>query len=171
MMAKIEAMIVALITNISPLREQISKRRAYLGVAIGSLAFLLSLFLSWSEARIGTNTADTGWSSGWSESAYIAAIPLLLILFKVLLDKPIPTRVVLLIGVISFFLLLVDNVVGRSEWIYHPSFEEVLYSHGKTENRGSTLGAGFWIGFFSFLVIEISGLAWALHHETETGQS
>lgn len=155
--------------QMSFLRDKITERSAYLGVTAGSATFLFSLFLSWSQARSTSNLEDAGYSSGWSESGYLALLPLSWVIFCVIRGRKISPNKVLIISAVALVILVVSNVLDRSVWITK-EYQEMTSDSGTnwknytgSHNSGSDLGFGFWLGLIAILVIEACGMSWSLH--------
>ena len=140
-----------IIKNLEVLKNKINKNTAYLGVLIGFSVFGFSLFLSWANIPVGMMARDGGATTGWSELAFLALLPLGFALYPVFLNKSVELKNLLINIVIAFGLLGYNNVINRTSW------------HNAYGNMGSAMGAGFWIGLLSIFVISACGIAWALH--------
>lgn len=163
-------------TNISGLKDKINQKNAWLGVCSFSCVFLFSLFLAWAKSTNTTDLTDSGVSSGWAEEGYIALIPLCFVLFKVARSEAVSVRTVLISAVLSVVALVYNNIINKSTWQVQNtvmrdngwggvSTSDVGFAH----NVGSALGAGFWIGTLSLLVMIVCSFAWALHTTAPAG--
>ena len=149
--------------SLSFLKDKISQKNAYLGVIVGFSAFIFSLFLSWAKAVDSSNVIDSGSSNGWDEQGYIAIIPFLFIIYKVIVNKKTSVFSVIVSLILSVIILLYDNVSNKSVWKTSGGcfVDDCVPSH----NLGSALGSGFWIGFFSILLIALCSISWSFHKE------
>jgi hypothetical protein len=143
-----------IVESLGVLRHKISRSNAYLGVLIGFAVFAFTLFLSWSSIPVGQQAADGGTSTGWNEKAYLALFPLALALYPVFLQRTVHLRNLLINVAISFALLGYNNVINRSTW---HSVDNA------SNNFGSTLDSGFWLGLMAMVAISVFGVAWSLH--------
>lgn len=147
--------------NVSYVAEKISKSNAYLGVVAGLFIFFIALFFSWTQIRSGVAASDSGSSSGWSEAGYIAAFPLLLVLYFVVQNKSLSVKLAMISGIASISLLLIDNVMNRTTWVGNQYMGVISEMAGK--DVGSELGIGFWLGLCAILTVSACGLSWAVH--------
>ena len=131
-----------LVENLRFVEEKISERAAFLGVYGALAAFAFSLFLPWASAPAGVMARDGGSSSGWSEAAFVALLPLAgLILSVASVRRPIKPATLLICVAVAFVLLGVDNVLDRSHWDrpFQASIDsDAFITHA---NFGSALGA------------------------------
>ena len=141
----------SIVESLQILKHKISKNNAYLGIASGFAVYAFSLFLSWANAPQGMILRDGSDSSGWEGRAYLALIPLGVSLYRVFLSQAVSLYYVLPSVLVAFALLGYFNVLNRTAW------------GNAFGNMGSTLGAGFWIGLSSMIVISVCGIAWSLH--------
>ena len=140
-----------LVESLQILQKKISKNNAYLGVLIGFAVFAFSLFLSWANVPAGRLASDGGASSGWGEMAFLAILPLACSLYPVIRQQSVALKSLLINIAIAFALLGYNNVINRSTWQRY------------SQNWGSDLGAGFWIGLIAIIAISACGIAWSLH--------
>lgn len=147
-----DVMSTIFVESLGVLRHTISRNNAYLGVAIGFSVFAFALFLPWASIPVGLIANDGGSVIGWKEGAYFAIFPFVFALYPVFLHRTVSLKNLLANIVISFALLGYNNVINRTTW--HSRY---------SENLGSDLSVGFWIGLMAIVAISVFGLAWSMH--------
>lgn len=150
-----------LVENLSFLQDRITRRGAYLGVMAASGVFLVSLFFSWTQVRAGVSAADTGSRSGWAEAAYVAALPLLFVVYSVFKDRSLAVKPALVLGAAALVILMFNNVLNRTTWVGVQYMGLITQNAGR--DMGSELGIGFWLGLLALVVISVCGISWAFH--------
>lgn len=149
---------------LEPLRDKVSQKSAYLGVAVAIVIYFFSMFLPWTSIRGGLYAIDGGSVNGWSEWAFIAILPISPSVFMILIkNKSTKINTLLFCIMLSLFLLAYNNILHRSQWasVEHPR-----------DISGSELDVGFWIGTLALSAISVFSLGWTLHTlPTERGSS
>jgi hypothetical protein len=154
----------ALIDSLAPLKSRISEKSGYLGVVIGLAAFSFSLFLPWASIPAGISATDGGSSSGWSELAFFAVVPLSGLLLSIFgMRKPIRPKTTLISVLVAFAVLGFNNIVNRSTWQRPFSVIPGTDSYITHANFGSSLDIGFCLGLIALTAVCVFGLAWSLH--------
>jgi hypothetical protein len=140
-----------------PLKQSLGEGNAYLGFLAALAVFFLALFLPWASIPVvvvghGGISAD-----GWTEQAYISVLP-----FAGLFLNRLPNRKALKMNIfglcilLSFSLLLVDNVEHRTTWL-----TPMLVDAGQTTPHmiyGSSLDVGFWLALAAMVAMSLFGL-------------